>query len=638
MWLVMSVLPSQGRDMPALHIEGRWLCDDKGEHVNLHGFGQTYSPWFNEQGNGWGWGYNVDACLKYNKGLIDKIMAAGWRMNWMRLHMDPHWSNDETLLKQWQNSHPNENYGENHIEAFSETQFKKYLDEVFIPMAEYANAKGLYVVMRPPGVCPEKLSIGDAYQKYLIKVWTIVTSHEKLKNNPLIMFELANEPINMLGSDGQYTSWTDGSFKNTTRYFQTIVDKIREGGANNILWVPGLGYQSQYAGYAKYPIKEQEGGWGIGYAVHCYPGWYGSDSEDEKGSVEQGVVTKGAGYKEFQAGWNNQVGPIAKLAPILITEMDWAPKKYNCSWGKATTGVAGGVGFGANFKYIMDKTENVSWMLFTGPEHLARYKDSAPDGNTFLTDPEACPRPIYRWYKEYGGEDWVFEDTLANRKSRYYADEADEIKLASSSLNGLTLFATDSERESIWYVNSNESSPQNVALGDMSDYEDNPFCWLKFTRVTTSGSSVKGDLYTIQMANSRKENYSLWGKAGYLNTPPGAWCLFALGLNNQYGEDGKNFGLWKVEYHEGSGYTLTNVGLLESGRTTYAYPSAGTPQDQIGYVRLFSKVSLRSLNSIESVDTESARTKSYDLLGRPISTDADYRGFRIVNGRISICR
>jgi len=385
-------------ELKPLHVEGRWLCDEDGNHVNLHGFGQTYSPWFNEQGNGWGWGYNVEACLKYNKGLIDKIVNAGWKMDWLRLHMDPHWSNTPNVSTT----------GENDISAFSVDRFKTYLDQVFIPMAEYANSYGMYVVMRPPGVCPDKLAIGDNYQKYLLQVWGIVASHSKLKNKPGIMFELANEPINMKDDNGQYTSYSDGSIKNHTAYFQAIVDSIRACGADNVLWVPGLGYQSQYAGFVKYPVT----GDNIGYAVHCYPGWYGSDNEDPNGSAEQGVVTKGAGYMEFWAGWSNQVKPCAEIAPIIVTEMDWAPTKYNCSWGKATTGELGGVGFGANFKYIMDKTGNVSWMLFTGPEHLAKYNDAAADGQTFLTDPQACPRPIYRWYQEYADPNWEFQDTL----------------------------------------------------------------------------------------------------------------------------------------------------------------------------------------------------------------------------------
>ncbi len=398
-FLYPGILCSQTAELQALHVEGRYLCTPDGTPINLHGFGQTYSPWFNEQGRGWGWSYNTDDCLRYNQGLIDKILDAGWEMRWLRLHMDPYWSNEPGVSTT----------GENDISAFRLSRFKKYLDEVFVPMTEYATSHGLYVVMRPPGVCPKELFIGGEYQKYLLTVWGVVASHEKLRNNPAVMFELANEPVNIMGTNGTIGSSGDAHAEACSQFFQAIVDSIRSCGADNILWVPGLGYQSQYAGYVKYPIQ----GDNIGYAVHCYPGWYGSDSESDTGSAEQGVVTKGAGYLEFQSGWNAQVAPIAEIAPILITEMDWAPQKYNASWGKATTGTAGGVGFGANFRYIMDRTGNVSWMLFTGPELLAKYDDSVPDGQTFLTDPEACARPCYRWFKEYADPNWQFEDTLA---------------------------------------------------------------------------------------------------------------------------------------------------------------------------------------------------------------------------------
>ena len=94
--------------------------------------------------------------------------------------------------------------------------------------------------------------------------------------------------------------------------------------------------------------------------------------------------------------------------------MDWAPKKYNSSWGKATTGELGGVGFGANFRYIMDKTGNVSWMLFTDAHKLAQYDDDAPDGDTFLTSPDACPRFCFRAFEEYSDPEWTFEDVLTD--------------------------------------------------------------------------------------------------------------------------------------------------------------------------------------------------------------------------------
>ncbi len=361
----------EGMPMPPLHIEGRYLKDSSGHIVNLHGFAQTFSPWFNEQGTKWN-NYNVQGCLTYNKGIIDKILAAGWKVNFVRHHMDPYWSNTPGCTPDYHEAH----------NCFNETLFKKYLDEVFVPMAEYAISKGLYVVMRPPGVSPEKISVGDDYHQYLIKVWGIVSRHPKLKNNPHIMFELANEPIQILGTDGTYGNGTQAHFDNLKIFFQQIVDTIRAN-AHNILWVRLLGYQSLYAGFANNPIEGEN----IGYAVHVYPGWFNS----------------GSGYEAFKNAWDRQVGPVADFAPLMVTEMDWAPESYNMSWGKGITGTAGGDGFGANFRKVMDDCGNVSWLLFTEPHLLAQFGDvNAPSNvKAFLSDPEACPYPVYQWYKEY---------------------------------------------------------------------------------------------------------------------------------------------------------------------------------------------------------------------------------------------
>lgn len=369
-----------------LHVDGRWLCNSAGERINLHGFWQTYSPWFN--GDAWGvhnWGdYNVDDCLRYNKKEIDNILAAGWKVDFMRLHMDPYWSVSRS--RPWPTTR--EEY-----EDFDETLFKEYLDKVFVPMVEYCISKGLYVVLMPGYSAPEYLEYGDQFFKVLEKLWTNISKHPKLCNNTDVMFEIVNEPRS-IKANGNVGNNDDAHNQELTRYMQYFVDLIRQN-ASNIIWVPGTGYQSQYAGYAKYKMKGKD----LGFAVHCYPGWYGSDAEQE--SAELGG-SMGGGYDAFQAGWNNQILPAAEIAPIMITEMDWAPKIYNKSWGKSFTGEAGGSGFGANFKYLADKTENVSYILFTAPNDLADYGTKYASGSTnYWNDWRGCPWQIYHWYQEY---------------------------------------------------------------------------------------------------------------------------------------------------------------------------------------------------------------------------------------------
>ena len=379
--------PGTTTGLSPLHVEGRFIVNGEGRRVNLHGFAQTYSPWFNERGSKWT-NYDVAGCLSYNQGIIDGILKAGWKMDFVRLHMDPYWSNKPGV----------QTNGESDISAFDYERFKTYLDEVFIPMAEYAIGKGLYVVMRPPGVCPEQIAKGGEYHQYLRKVWAYVVQHPKLKNNGAVLFELCNEPVQICDQNGNPVNNWDGSTwdkrgKLLTEFFQDIVDMIRLYGCNNILLIPGLHYQMLYSTFEKYPVKGEN----IGYAVHCYPGWYNSGNEG--GNVNET-------YANFKKGWDNEIMPIGKKAPIVVTEMDWAPEVYNSSWGKAITGVAGANGFGANFMRICDESHNVSWLLFTDGNLLAQYDDTASDGKTFLTDPEACPRPVYRKYLIYATQDY----------------------------------------------------------------------------------------------------------------------------------------------------------------------------------------------------------------------------------------
>lgn len=448
-WVSASAWP--GMEMPTLHVDGRYLKDETGKIVNLHGFAQTYSPWFNEQGSKWT-NYDVNGCLEYNKAKIDELLAAGWKMNFVRMHMDPYWSNTPGVATK----------GENDISAFDFNRFKTYLDKVFIPMAEYAISKGLYVVMRPPGVCPENIEVGGSYHKYLKRVWGYVSTQTKLTNNPHVMFELANEPINIMDTDGQYRSNTDGCFRNLTQYFQEIVDLMRNNGCKNILWIPGTGYQSQYAGFVKYPIK----GDNIGYAVHVYPGWYGSDAIEP--SHELGG-SYGGGFDAFQSGWNAQIRPVAEIAPVMVTEMDWAPSKYDASWGKSITGKMLGEGFGANFKVLADKTGNVSWLIFTGADLLGRFRDvpGTPGNYTLYNDPDACLWPVYHWLKEYAGDEMAAPSSVNLYFSPRLDDAGTERMVVTGSSMACGVIASYEGYE------SNLSTDMDVTVADPSVIEWN---------------------------------------------------------------------------------------------------------------------------------------------------------------------
>ena len=369
-----------GMDLPPLHVEGRNLQDPCGNNVILHGVAMTPSPWFNGGALGiWRWNnYDVEGCLEYNKAVMNKLTdtSDGWHLNYVRLHIDPYWTND-----------PGDPIPENDISRFNYDRLVQYTDEVIIPLIEHARQRGMYVILRPPGVCPEQIAVNDYYHNYLKTIWRFLSQHPGLRNTDHVMFELANEPVRILGTDGTWGSTGQTHFDALKIFFQELVDIIRSNGANNICWIPGTGWQSHYAGYANNPVT----GNNIGYAVHIYPGYWG------------GVRN----YQAFQSAWDQNVKPVADFAPIAITETDWAPEGYD-TFGTATTGTAGGDGFGANLNHITYNSGNVSWNVLC-PENLIHQGDPnggiAYDGNW-----QACAAPVKHWFSEFANSNLPSSD------------------------------------------------------------------------------------------------------------------------------------------------------------------------------------------------------------------------------------
>ncbi|WP_372776176.1 family 43 glycosylhydrolase [Mangrovibacterium sp.] len=387
MWLLLAVGPYsayawQGMSTPKLHVDGRYLKDTHGNIVNLHGVAMTPSPWFNGGAYGqWRWNnYDVQGCLEYNNSVMDCFTdtTQGWFMSYVRLHIDPYWSNTPGQSTT----------GENDISAFNYERFKRYLDEVIVPLCEHAKSRGLYIILRPPGVCPELIEVDGEYHRYLLKVWDYISQHSYFKNADHIMFELANEPVRIVDTNGIEGSNTQSHFDALKNFFQEIVDGIRANGSDNILWIPGTGYQSQYKGYAINPVEGEN----IGYAVHIYPGYWGGLDE----------------YNYFQAQWDENVKPVADLAPIVVTEIDWTPDGEG-SWGQGSTGVAGGNGFGANFNKITKESGNVGWNLLS-PENLIYNGEPTNWTLAYEGNPETCSKPSYEWVKEYAKVDYPRAD------------------------------------------------------------------------------------------------------------------------------------------------------------------------------------------------------------------------------------
>ena len=269
---------------------------------------------------------------------------------------------------------------------------------------------GLYVVVRPPGVCPKELKVGDYYQQYLKTVWDIFTQQQFVKDHPgQLSIELANEPVSIKNASNQDDP------KALHDYFQPIVDKIRENGFTGIIWVPGSGYQSNYRNYKTYPITDGN----FGYAVHDYPGWYNSsdDNPDPQNKI---------------ANFHDAV-PVVETNPVFITEVDWSPIKepkeidhYNemgqpvyknlGTWATGSTSQ-----WGHAYKSMLDYFQNISMTLthphdFFDLDALVYQNKVEP---AFNGNPEACAKACMDWYPVYFNVNWPHPDGEAETGPAY---------------------------------------------------------------------------------------------------------------------------------------------------------------------------------------------------------------------------
>ena len=425
-WLMLlgciTVWAQGVKPLPTLHVEGRWLVDKHGNQVVLHGVMDTPSNYFN--GNRWegskarGWWdhYNETGrvnCLNYFEKLFVGMEQA--KCNVFRLHMDPAWTNDGSITatgftKNTENKTIDptgqEVDGEADISHFSETLYRNWLPTLYLELAKKAMNHGLYVVVRPPGVCPHNLKVGDYYNQYLMLIWDIFSNNEYVKAHAgQISIELANEPVNVKNAQNQDDP------KALHDFFQPIVDKIRANGFTGIIWVPGTGWQANYTSYAQYPIT----GNNIGYAVHDYNGWYGCDDKNLSASDVPAATQRK--IEQF----HNQV-PVVDTNPVMITEIDWSPFKpgtghYNehgdwvesnyGTWATGRTSVWGSI-----TKGVYEHFGNIS-MTLSGTGCLLDIDKSIATGQAvpaFDGLAEACGKACMDWYAEYYKVNWPHAD------------------------------------------------------------------------------------------------------------------------------------------------------------------------------------------------------------------------------------
>jgi len=550
-------------------------ADNVNEKVTLHGVMDTPNAYFNNDRwsiTDWNNRYNNDNdvknCLAYFETLLSAFVnhSAGSYVDLFRLHLDPAWTNDP-------NKTATNGGQENDISRFSADRLRTYMDKLYWPIAKKAIDKGMYVIMRPPGVCPQSISVGGEYQNYLKTVWNIVSSNENVKKYAgQIMIELANEPITVLDTDGTNSNSRASVLHD---FFQPIVDIIRANGFKGVILSSGSGYQWHYEGYSSYPIT----GDNIGYAVHWYPGWHGTNSSKT-------VISDQTIINTFQSNV-----PVVTSRPIVITEVDWSPEDssgdidhYNefnqpvyKNYGTWATGYTSS--FGKNFKATHDYFGNIS-MTLTHPYEYVDFDKLFNNGvvtysyQSKAEPKEACAYTCFvDWYP------------------KLYKDHRLNVAIAGSGSGSSTTEATYALGKELTWDQVKDGNTAFVIVQDgyalcktadglramqIADITDSDAILFKAEEGT---GSLAGNYFLNLFDNSEASQ-------GYVNAS--VWShAFLSGKNSDNGEKTNGL-LWTIAQMSDGKYSIRNLGVSQGNYNIDPSTGSASSEDKSnqGYLKV----------------------------------------------------
>ena len=171
------------------------------------------------------------------------------------------------------------------------------------------------------------------------------------------------------------------------------------------------------------------------------------------------------------------------------------------------------------------------------------------------------------------------------------------------------------------------SDAQNLGYEDYSTaFNDGNSGYLfKLEQSTVAGG------YLLRLITPDNQEYNIWGKPGYLNAQPveTGWCCFILGLTKGNGEDMENGAVWNIDYVDGKGFSLKNVG---TGK--YLKDAGNANHDEPTYYSFCTLATITGILGVKSDEVNSEEVNSekwFDLHGRQVTPLRP--GLYIKNGR-----
>ena len=242
---------------------------------------------------------------------------------------------------------------------------------LYIPYVMHCQSRGVYVVFC--GNAPDGGQfMGAQHKTNMIRYWTrIFNRYPEIRDAENVMIEICNEPVvieTQLGN-GVWQSDTEAADQAVQVYFQDIVNAIRATGFRNIIWVPGLIWQTRLQNFAKYPIS----GTNIGYAGHWYP--VGENNV-------QNIINR----------FNNDWKKCADKYPIIVTEGSCDTMEVS-GLGQGSTEV-----FGNTIRNLYDAAGNISWLRMFVEDAIGNMRL----GTNYWTYPTiGCGKAAFHWWATY---------------------------------------------------------------------------------------------------------------------------------------------------------------------------------------------------------------------------------------------
>ena len=214
--------------------------------------------------------------------------------------------------------------------------------------------------------------------------------------------------------------------------------------------------------------------------------------------------------------------------------------------------------------------------------------------------------------------------------SRYSIEVTDPVEKPQILPNERFASLEEAEGKTFAIVNEAEgkalfgSDAQNLGYEDYSTaFDDNNSGYL----FRLEQSDVAGG-YLLRLITPDNQEYNIWGKPGYLNAQPleTGWCCFILGLTKGNGEDFENGAVWNIDYTDGKGFTLKNVG---TGK--YLKDAGNANHDEPTYFSFCTLATTTAINDIKI--SKPHNSVLYDLLGRRVDESTLRPGIYIKNGR-----